>query len=319
MYLTFNNDIFKQQKFLFSQDLKGKLCRLFQRIKYIIIHPLQLYFLICVLPSKLIPFFLRGKIMNLEYKLDALVMLRLLKSHKKDLTNPYNYLNYKIFYSVGDIEYGSFTTSISELFEIFYKDQYFAKEFLKEESVVLDCGANIGIFSLYAHSLSSKNHIYSFEPSKRIFDILSKNVIENNLINIHPFNFAIGDRNEEVDIKISGNALGNGDTVSDSNLKDYTLVKQCPKQKVRMVTIDAFVKENNLKRVDFIKMDTEGYEKQIIKGAKETIKKFHPVISCSAYHLPEDKEEIPKLVLGIEPNYKYRLEKYAEEDFIFWY
>lgn len=87
---------------------------------------------------------------------------------------------------------------------------------------------------------------------------------------------------------------------------------------ISMISIDCFVNDNNIKKVDFIKIDTEGYERQIIKGAKNTIKNFLPVIACSAYHLKDDKTEISALVKSINPNYKYRIEKRAEETLIFW-
>jgi len=81
--------------------------------------------------------------------------------------------------------------------------------------------------------------------------------------------------------------------------------------------IDTFIQKKNI-NVDFIKIDTEGYEKQILQGARETIKKFSPVIACSAYHLKGDKIEIPKLVQSINSNYHYKLLKRWEEDLIFW-
>jgi hypothetical protein len=77
------------------------------------------------------------------------------------------------------------------------------------------------------------------------------------------------------------------------------------------------VEEHKINRVDFIKIDTEGFEKEVIMGASEVIKKYAPIIVCSAYHLKEDKVEIPKLLLSINPNYTYELEKREEEDFIF--
>ena len=66
---------------------------------------------------------------------------------------------------------------------------------------------------------------------------------------------------------------------------------------------------------DFLKMDTEGAEGIILQGAAETIKKMKPILAFSAYHHPEDKEELPKLVSSIAPyNFKVILED--EEDLI---
>ncbi|MCX7998577.1 MAG: FkbM family methyltransferase, partial [Leptospiraceae bacterium] len=72
-----------------------------------------------------------------------------------------------------------------------------------------------------------------------------------------------------------------------------------------------------IKQVDFIKIDTEGAEKEIIKGAKETIRKFKPRMAIAAYHLPDDKEKIPELVLSIRDDYKFKLVNKGEEDLFF--
>lgn len=85
------------------------------------------------------------------------------------------------------------------------------------------------------------------------------------------------------------------------------------------MTLDNFVDQNNIERVDFIKIDTEGAERQIIKGAKETIKKFKPKMAIAAYHFPDDKEKIPELVLSIRDDYKYRLLNRFGEDILFFF
>jgi len=237
---------------------------------------------------------------------------------------PVNLLGYKTYYSLQreitkKEKYLFLFVLIALIKEIIIADQYCAKEFIKDNSVIIDAGANIGIFSLRAHYLSPKSQIYAFEPTKSTFEILKQNIKENSLETfVHSFNLALGDKNQSTSILILQDNLRGSNTILNSDFTHYTPLKYETKQPVRMTTIDDFAKENKLERVDFIKMDTEGYEKHILKGARETIKKFHPVISCSAYHLPEDKKEIPKLVLEIEPNYQYRLEKRLEEDLIFW-
>ena len=317
--ITSSNDFLKNINPFLDQSLKGSLYRLYRRLFYILEHPSKINFLVCLVPSKLTPPYLKTKILYFKYELDALWLLKLLGKADSNL-NYYAYLNYKIYYTLKNVEYKNFIVSFAEIQEIILKDQYCAQEFLKPESIVLDCGANIGMFSLWAHHLSPKSQIYSFEPTKSTFEILEKNIKENSLETfIHSFNLALGDKNQSTSILISQDNLGSVNTIFNSDFASHSPFKYEGKQPVSMTTIDDFVKENKLERVDFIKMDTEGYEKPIIKGARETIKKFHPVIACSAYHLPKDKEEIPKLVLEIESNYQYRLEKRLEEDFIFWY
>jgi len=70
---------------------------------------------------------------------------------------------------------------------------------------------------------------------------------------------------------------------------------------VPLTTIDHLVAELHLPRVDFIKMDIEGAEKQALTGARQTIQKYHPRMSIATEHLPDDPVAIPQLVRSIAP------------------
>jgi len=237
---------------------------------------------------------------------------------------PVNLLCYQTYYlpqrKVTKREkYSFFFVLVYLIKEIIIADQYCAQEFIKNDSVVIDAGANVGIFSLYASYLAPKGKVYCFEPTKSTFEILEKNIKKNKLDkNIYSSNSALGEKIQETEIQINTENLGGGNSIIDSKMKNYIPVDYNDKQKVGMTTIDDFIKENHIQKVDFIKIDTEGYEKQILKGARETIKKFHPVISCSAYHLKDDKIKIPELVKSINPNYKFKLVDRFEEDLVFW-
>jgi FkbM family methyltransferase len=111
-------------------------------------------------------------------------------------------------------------------------------------------------------------------------------------INIKPFYFSLGT----------------------STLLDVNYGK---KEEIEVDTIDNIVKEEKIKRVDFIKMDIEGYERYALKGAIETIKKHKPIIVVSAYHLADDKKVLPEIVKSAYANYEVKLLKEADEDFIF--
>jgi hypothetical protein len=62
-------------------------------------------------------------------------------------------------------------------------------------------------------------------------------------------------------------------------------------------------------------MDVEGYEENVLLGARETIRKWKPVLSFSAYHKPTDKTRLPEVVKSIRSDYDIRLNKHFEEDF----
>lgn len=95
------------------------------------------------------------------------------------------------------------------------------------------------------------------------------------------------------------------------------LVYNREEKDIPIETLDIFCQEHQIPKVDLIKIDTEGSEKQILKGAAETIKKYQPIICCSAYHFKDDKIAIPKLLSEISGNYQYRLLKRDEEVLIF--
>ena len=70
------------------------------------------------------------------------------------------------------------------------------------------------------------------------------------------------------------------------------------------VSLDSFVSQRNISKLDFIKADIEGMERDFLFGAKETIKKFRPCLALCIYHRPDDPEVIEKIIRDFEPQYK---------------
>lgn len=75
--------------------------------------------------------------------------------------------------------------------------------------------------------------------------------------------------------------------------------------------LDSFVKEQGIRRVDLIKMDIEGAEKQALMGAAETIRRFRPKLQICAYHNINDLTKLPEIVLRINPSYKLHFTAHA--------
>ena len=73
---------------------------------------------------------------------------------------------------------------------------------------------------------------------------------------------------------------------------------------VKAVTIDAEVANLGLASVDFIKMDIEGAERHALRGALQTLQEFGPKMTIAIYHLEDDREVIPEIVLGAQPAYR---------------
>lgn len=194
--------------------------------------------------------------------------------------------------------------SIILLHQIIGLNQYAAGKFSIKGKVVVDAGANSGVFSLYAARLGAKR-VYSFEPLKSTYKRLVRNVKRNGLgSKIIPVNMALGEKNGVSDIHFSSD----GSEVA-SMIKGRKMDKSEP---IRVATIDSFF--HGKMKIGFIKMDVEGYEAEILRGAAKTMQKHKPVLSFSAYHKPGDKEELPVLVRKIRGDYSCRLLKRCEED-----
>lgn len=190
--------------------------------------------------------------------------------------------------------------------EVVGTDQYHAKKYIKKGSLVIDAGANMGVFSMFAASLGAT--VYSFEPVAETFSILSR--VTRDVPRIHPVNAGLGDSESVKKIYRCGDF--GASTFEDSGMPPTT---EFGFEDSHVTTIDSFTAQNGL-TVDFIKIDCEGYEARILKGAAETIKRDKPVIAMSAYHHAEDKSELPRLLKSICPEYVCELSIRGEEDFI---
>lgn len=139
------------------------------------------------------------------------------------------------------------------------------KFFNKERFHALDIGANIGFMTAYFGS--KWNHVTSFEPTPSIFECLVKNCTRPN---IDLKNLALSDQNKKVLFAVSGKSEVN-QIISD----DKILTKHWKSIVVPAMTLDSL----NLNDIDVIKIDVEGHELSVVKGAEDTIKKFKPLIA----------------------------------------
>lgn len=167
---------------------------------------------------------------------------------------------------------------------------------LKENDIVIDAGANIGIFSLFASKkVGSGGVVYSFEPITEAAELLTKNIAANKLSNVVWAPYALSDRRQRISISLDEGLLGNSAILNKSEKIE----------EVEGITLDEYVEENDIKRVDFIKADIEGAERYFLQGAKQTITKHRPRIAICTYHLPDDPEVIENLLRSYVPEYTF--------------
>lgn len=164
---------------------------------------------------------------------------------------------------------------------------------VESEDVVIDCGANIGIFSCYASSKGASK-VYSFEPFPDVWDVLETHrKMYLGVMNVE--HYALSDCNGKIDMCVSEVSDGEGSIVF-----NHMIGK---KIEVNKITIDSYVKSHNIQRIDFIKADIEGAERQMLRGARWVLNNMQPKLSICTYHLPDDKEVLENLIIEANPNY----------------
>ena len=164
--------------------------------------------------------------------------------------------------------------------------QYFHK--VKTDDIIIDAGANCGHLSILFSKLTGKNGtVYAFEPdrfnSKRIKD----NILLNQDLsgNIKIEDLLLWNENKLVDFYEAG-------TVGSSAVWIPDIEKSVKKQAVR---IDDWVLNNNIEKLDFIKMDIEGAEIEALEGCLQTIKSLSPDFAIASYHVVNGEQTYIKV------------------------
>lgn len=147
------------------------------------------------------------------------------------------------------------------------EDEYL-KKILRKEDVILDIGAHWGGFSLLFGSIvKGYGKVLAFEASKKNFKILKKNLKINKLLDcVTPFNYAVGNYDGIIEFPLSKTSSGHNSLVR----KDIPILGY---DKIEQIKLDEFLIQKNVERVNFIKIDIEGYELEALKGLESTIKR----------------------------------------------
>lgn len=143
-----------------------------------------------------------------------------------------------------------------------YPEMMLIKNRLKPDSIFFDVGANIGVFSLLAGSIITKGKIYSFEPVPSALDVLYQNIRINRIEGrVKIIEKVISDKN--------GHEKFNIQNVSE---KSHISTHKSKGVLIQSVRLDDFCKKNNIKFIDFIKIDVEGAEMKVLKGFEYYLK-----------------------------------------------
>ncbi|MBL8226940.1 MAG: FkbM family methyltransferase [Bryobacterales bacterium] len=162
--------------------------------------------------------------------------------------------------------------------------------------VVFDIGAHVGTFSAYALAKGASK-VIMVEPDPTNIECLRRNFAEDlaaKRVVLVPAGAWSSEKTIELNVGVANS--GTGSMVVKETQSAIVTVPVRP--------IDAMVAELGLTKVNILKMDIEGAEREALKGASETMRKYKPRLMLDAYHLPDDRTVIPQVVQAANPDYR---------------
>lgn len=145
------------------------------------------------------------------------------------------------------------------------------RRLLSPGSVVVDAGASLGIYTLVSASLvGSEGRVLAFEPASESFGLLTRNIALNRLRNVRAFRSALADRAESRRLyhhADPGRSSLGAEAASEGDFEE-----------IRADTLDTILAREQIRRVNLLKMDVEGAEELILRGADATLKEMLPAV-----------------------------------------
>lgn len=141
----------------------------------------------------------------------------------------------------------------------------FIRRFASEYGVILDVGANLGTHALTLATIRPGCIVHAFEPSPETFERLSANVVKNHFLNIETHLLALGEAPGKLKFNNDQSSPGTNRLINDSENSLDSLID------VDVKTIDGFLENYGDQQVAFLKIDVEGFEPSVLRGARHIL------------------------------------------------
>jgi len=173
--------------------------------------------------------------------------------------------------------------------------------YLEKGDVLIDAGANVGLISASAAYRGA--HVYAFEPLVKnityMKEMLRLNPGFSSRIKIVPF--GLYDRKCRLELNVNENFLGNSSILEDvCGGRSYEQTKI----QIDVISLDEWVEQEGIRKIDFIKADIEGAERFMLMGARRVLREMKPKLAICTYHLPDDVEVLEKIVREANSGYE---------------
>ena len=156
----------------------------------------------------------------------------------------------------------------------------FLDRFLRPGMVVADAGANEGLYSLFAaQRVGNGGRVFAFEPSVRECERLKLNIQRNSLRNVTVHPVALGEAGGAAVLHVAADDHSGQNTLGGFAYSDVSLLHD---EQVAVRTLDEVLAKSRVTRLDLLKMDVEGSETRLLRGAADTIRKYQPILLFEA-------------------------------------
>ena len=147
------------------------------------------------------------------------------------------------------------STDLMAFTHVWLIQEYSAPKFkINNNDLILDIGAHIGLFSLFASQFCKNGKIFCYEPIKENYNELLQNIKINNIKNIFPFNCAVSNKTEKIKIYLNDDESGHSIFLENSNYVE-----------VDSISINDIFENHSITKCNFLKLDCEGAEYEIIE------------------------------------------------------
>lgn len=147
----------------------------------------------------------------------------------------------------------------------------FIRSFRPSRGAILDIGANLGVFSLALSQRNKAHQFYAIEPGPTTFSSLEKNIKRNNRKNIIYSRCAITDHDGEARFIVRENARANASIAREGSKDVNTVAVPC-------YTLDSYCRQFEIERIAMLKVDVEGFEALVFRGAGRVLKHMRPPV-----------------------------------------
>lgn len=191
-----------------------------------------------------------------------------------------------------------------EIYDTWIREQYKLKGICEPQvnDIVFSIGSFYGETSIwFSDIVGSKGKVFGFEASEENTRVANANLLKNNITNVVIDNVCLWESSKKLHFHQKF-----GESKISQSEEDIEICA---------ISLDEYCKNNNIEKINFIKMDVEGAEISILLGAEETIKTFKPKLAICVYHQPSDLVDIPILLKKYVPEYKIYL-SHKRPDFL---